>query len=223
MDIHISFDKMKPKEKVIKYLKSNRVYFPFFSFLIILGLLLFFYPNFIVPKRVVQNSNFFLINNKSVLVVFTTSSTGAFTAGDPINVGVEIVGTGVSEVFQDPSDIWLSIHSSYKYPIEKVDLVSTGGGFFREGYIPISVEDGKGKGMGAIVFPYPGTYSDYSVTQHRVPLIVNSNGSPIFKIEDYSVRLQIENANRNLGIGIMALSVAMMGLIYSITKKKIST
>ena len=70
-------------------------------------------------------------------------------------------------------------------------------------------------GSGTIIFPYPGnfTYRVLIGNESMGRSCLPENKDPIFVIENYSARLQIENANRNMGIALISLSVAALSIM----------
>lgn len=189
--------------------------FPFVG--IVLGSLIA--SNLFVPIHVVQRISMWGDpSGEPGLVIFTIKSKGTFTANYPVEVEIEImVGEDISGYFQDPSKkIELIVSESYQYPI-----APSPEGRIPAGTIPIS--EGNRKGRGTIIFPYPGSFSTYFIYVDDVPVWAANfsvqNEPSIFTIEDHSVRLQIENANRSIGIAIVSLSITVFGLIFAVLKK----
>jgi hypothetical protein len=78
---------------------------------------------------------------------------------------------------------------------------------FPAGKIPISLQDGKGKGK--IIFPNAGSFSVYHILVDDNPVFTANfpkpTEAPIFVVEDYGIRLQIQNS-RNLGVAVISIA-----------------
>jgi hypothetical protein len=176
--------------------------------LLVLGISMFWNPYLTVSEyRVMRYSLWGDPKAKPGIVMFTIKSTGMFTVNYPIAVEVEVVlGEDIEGYFQAQNNITLLFPDSYMYPIEKAQ---TG---FLAGRVSMLGSDRKG--AGTISFPYPGSFSTYYVLVNSTSVYIPSAKEPaIFSIENYSSRLQIENTNRTIGIAIMSLAVASIGLI----------
>jgi hypothetical protein len=149
------------------------------------------------------------------LLWFTIKSDGVLTANYPIEVKVKnTVSNGVENLFAGASDITIYILDSYHYPEN---------GSFTTGYIKISLKDNEG--VGRIIFPYPGSFYDYHISTNVNPMVwssdfyTDSSTHPIFVVEDYGARVQIENSNRSIGIAIASLSFTVIGLVGAVIKR----
>ncbi len=177
----------------------------------LLGLAIAINPYLFIPMQVVKKLSLWGDPSKQPgLVIFTMKSKGTLTANYPIDVEVEIKKSkDVEPYFLQAKKMEIIIPDSYEYPIKQSES-----GMFPAGKIQISLQNGKGKGK--IIFPNAGSFYVYHVFVNGKPVFTANfpkpNENPIFVVEDYGIRLQIQN-NRNLGVAIMSLSLAAMGLL----------
>ena len=219
------------ENKIVRFIHNklakhtNAIIAIFLIALFIVGILIFFCPYFLVSSYSVQRT--FLLGNQSKqlgIILFNITSEGALTANYPIKVDVELrVWNDTVSYFNKSSYIILVIVNSNEYP-PKIDkgLPITGG-------IIISPETKKG--TGTILFPFPGPFSQYYVFVDGNLWAFNlhqEQGSPIFSILDYGVRLQIENSNKMIGLALITISLSASSFVgyrkvkekrYRVTKK----
>jgi len=181
----------------------------------ILGFLMTIHPYLFIPTQTVQKFSLWGDPSKQPgLVTFTMKSKGALTANYPIDLEVEISkARDVKQYFQVAKKMEIIIPDSYEYPMSK------NGGRFSAGKVSISPTTGMGKAR--ILFPYAGAFSTYHIFVDDKPVwaanFPKQSEPTIFVIENYGVRLQIENS-RNLGVAIMSLSIAALGLLLGIVE-----
>jgi hypothetical protein len=176
------------------------------------GLIVALDPYVLAPTQVIKRTSLWGDPaQQPALVIFTISSRGALTANYPIHVEVEVKKSKDVEVyFSKAETMEMAVVGSYQYPVKQ------GKDMFGVGIIPISVESGRGSGT--MVFPYAGSFSVYTIFVDGQPVFManfpEQREDPIFVIEDYGLRLQIE-ASRNMGIAIVSVSLTAMSLILA--------
>ena len=182
------------------------------SFLI--GLALALNPYLFIPTQIIKKLSLWGDPTKQpALIVFTIKSKGTLTANYPIDVEVEIKKSkDVEHFFFRAKKMELFIPDSYEYPVKQSES-----GMFPAGKIPISLQDGRGKGK--IIFPNAGSFSVYHIFVDDKPVFTANfpepKEAPIFVIEDYGIRLQIQNS-RNLGVAVMSLSLTAVGFLLGL-------
>ena len=198
----------KPK----KIVSSVTFLFPIISLVFVF--LLVINPYLLVPSYSVQKMQLWGDpSSQPGIVIFTMKSAGALTANYPINVEIEIkLSDDIKDYFEQAENVRVSISESYKYPIQQAET-----GMIPGGSVQIDVETLKGSGE--IIFPYSGSFSQFSVFIDEEPVYVANFpevvGSPIFVIDNYGLRLQIEN-NKNVGLTIISISLTVLGLILKL-------
>jgi len=205
--------------KLASTLYSVAILLPIISF--IFGLLIAVDPYFFVPTFTSKKTSLWGDPAKQPgLIIFTIKSDGGLTANYPIDVEVEISkAKDVESYFLQAEKIEIVIPDSYKYPITQGKT-----GMFAAGSIPISLQDAKGSGK--IIFPDAGAFAIYTIFVDDQPVFVANFPEPvedpIFVVENYGLRLQIEN-NRNLGLAIISVSLTSIGLLLGLRTRKHGT
>jgi hypothetical protein len=193
------------------------ILYPAFAILILsflIGLLLALNPYLFIPTQIIKKLSLWGDPTKQpALIIFTIKSKGTLTANYPIDVEVEIrKSRDVERFFHQAKKMELIIPDSYEYPIKQSES-----GMFPAGKIPISLQDGKGKGK--IIFPNAGSFSVYHILVDDNPVFTANfpkpTEAPIFVVEDYGIRLQIQNS-RNLGVAVMSLSLTAIGFLLGL-------
>lgn len=177
---------------------------------LVFGICLAFNPYLFVPEYVVERYSVWG-HQQPGAVIFTIRSKGLLTANYPVDIQVEVVvGKDIEKYFQGTQKIEILIINAYEYP-----TLPRSTKFIPTGSIPISVQDRKGRAT--VIFPYSGSFSSYVIFVNGTAVWTYNpsmqNEHALFQIESYSSRLQIENSNRNTGIGIASLSCAIISLI----------
>ena len=175
--------------------------------LLILGIQLLRDPYLYVPLHTSEGIwSFVALDQKKMGIALWIRSKGTFTANYPIDVEAMILAEGERKNMFTGRETVLLIPDAYPCPKPEKQI--------EPARISLGLE---GHGEGTIIFPYPGTYYHFLVC-----VATNVNGTyflcesvqegPVFVIENYGLRLQIENANRTIGVGIISLSIAVAGL-----------
>jgi hypothetical protein len=139
---------------------------------------------------------------------FTIRSRGIFTTNYNITIDVSVTLPKQTAEFCQGRKMWIRIpgaRPSQRDPNTVRILL-------RE--VPGS-KDARSGGE-TVVFPYPGYFSYQVVVENESLwlLFFPYDKESILSIDNYSARLQMENANRNIGIAAVSISVAVLGILY---------
>lgn len=190
---------------------------------VVVGLVEVFRPEFFMPVHEVRQFSFWYdpkvnpkpARNELGLVSFGIKSKGTFTANYPIEVEVTIqTGEHIEKYFDGTKAIDIVFPESYSYPIRPALNGIT--------YVPgvVRISSSRRSGKGKIVFPYSGAFSHYTVDVDYEEVYnsksITPHQPPIFVVEDFSDRFQMNNTNRSIGVALVSLAIAVMGVMLAL-------
>jgi len=163
------------------------------------------------------------------LIFFNFSSQGFLSANYPIEVSAEVLmlNETLLSFLKGKNYVDLDIAGTFSYPIKTGPLGRYQGSISLQLY-----ESNKLRGKSKVIFPYQGNayyfqiFAYDSFDEFSSPIYtmnVSDIGKaipPVFIIEEtYASRVQFENSNRRIGLGIIALAVSSFGVILNIRWK----
>ena len=170
-------------------------------------------------------------NKTHALFVFKFRSKAFLTANFTVSVTVKIASDPETfSMLSQKEIVEIEINGAYEYPIREGPL-----GFYMA-TIPLAIHGQEAlykiRGEAVVVFPYSGIrywfslYAYDSEEKSPVPVFmmpISDIGEalpPVFNIEGtYASRLQFENANRGIGLRIVALTLSAIGIITRLGRR----
>lgn len=217
------------KEKLLSFPKEHALglLITFFIIVLAFGFLLYIDPYLLIGNQTTEGGDVWAIGIEAkALILFNFSSRGFISANYPVQVtaNIQVINKTLLSFLNGKKYVEMDIEGTYAYPIEYGPL-----GIY-QGTISLQFDgDHSFKGTSTMIFPYTGNsyyyviYARDSPNEMTPPIymmnvtIVEKNIPPVFSIsEGPAARIQLEQANQNTGLTIIAIALSCLGIVAGI-------
>lgn len=192
----------------------------------VFGIIMYFDPYLLTGYQTTEGSDVWSKEFEvEALILFNFSSKGFISANYPVEVtaNVQVMNNTLLSFLTGKNYVDMDISGSYAYPIGYGSLG------INEGIISLQFDGVHSfRGTSTLIFPYVGNSYFYSIFVYDSPnetptpiytmnLTAMGNIPPVFSInEGPAARVQLEQANQNTALNIIAIVLTGLGIVAGI-------